>query len=202
MTLFEIVPSPRRAASPHIDRAIWPLTANVDELGRLCVGETALTEVADEFGTPTYLIDEADFRHRIRCYRAAVPRGSIGLGRKGTPDHRCRELGGGRRRMSWRGFAWRARDRAHRWRRSEPDRAALVAVKDRRSRELVRRETIADLLARTASRRSSRGSGHLGVGADIWQRVTLSTTTSTPTHNPVDDRSVRRNAAQTAWRHG
>jgi len=153
----------------------------------------SLTEVADEFGTPTYLIDEADFRHRIRCYRAAVPRGSIGLGRKGTPDHRCRELGGGRRRMSWRGFAWRARDRAHRWRRSEPDRAALVAVKDRRSRELVRRETIADLLARTASRRSTRGSGHLGVGADIWQRVTLSTTTSTPTHNPVDDRSVRRN---------
>jgi len=162
----------------------------------------SLTEVADEFGTPTYLIDEADFRHRIRCYRAAVPRGSIGLGRKGTPDHRCRELGGGRRRMSWRGFAWRARDRAHRWRRSEPDRAALVAVKHRRSRELVRRETIADPLARTASRRSTRGSGHLGVGADIWQRVTLSTTTSTPTHNPVDDRSVRRNAAQTAWRHG
>jgi hypothetical protein len=75
-------------------------------------------------------------------------------------------------------------------------------VKDRRSRELVRRETIADLLARTASRRSTRGSGHLGVGADIWQRVTLSTTTSTPTHNPVDDRSVRRKAAQyrlAAW---
>jgi diaminopimelate decarboxylase len=73
MTLFEILPSPRRAASPHIDRAIWPLTANVDELGRLCVGGTALTEVADEFGTPTYVIDEADFRHRIRRYRAAVP---------------------------------------------------------------------------------------------------------------------------------
>ena len=35
----------------------------------------------------------------------------------------------------------------------------LVAVKDRRSRELVRRETIADLLARTASRRSTRGAG-------------------------------------------
>jgi diaminopimelate decarboxylase len=33
----------------------------------------ALTEVADEFGTPTYVIDEADFRHRIRRYRAALP---------------------------------------------------------------------------------------------------------------------------------
>jgi diaminopimelate decarboxylase len=33
----------------------------------------ALTEVADEFGTPTYVIDEDDFRHRIRRYRAALP---------------------------------------------------------------------------------------------------------------------------------
>jgi diaminopimelate decarboxylase len=33
----------------------------------------ALTEVADQFGTPTYVIDEADFRHRIRRYRAALP---------------------------------------------------------------------------------------------------------------------------------
>jgi diaminopimelate decarboxylase len=33
----------------------------------------ALTDVADEFGTPTYVIDEADFRHRIRRYRAALP---------------------------------------------------------------------------------------------------------------------------------
>ena len=73
MTLFEILPSLRHAATPRIDRAIWPLTTHVDELGRLCVGEMALTEVADEFGTPTYIIDEADFRHRIRRYRAALP---------------------------------------------------------------------------------------------------------------------------------
>src|SRR5882757_2253517 len=73
MTLFEILPSLRHAATPRIDRAIWPLTTHLDELGRLCVGEMALTEVADEFGTPTYVIDEADFRHRIRCYRAVLP---------------------------------------------------------------------------------------------------------------------------------
>jgi diaminopimelate decarboxylase len=72
MTLFEIVPSLRHAVPPRINRAIWPLTTHVDELGRLCVGEMALTEVADEFGTPTYVIDEADFRHRIRRYRAAL----------------------------------------------------------------------------------------------------------------------------------
>ncbi len=72
MTLFELVPW-LRPAMPRIDRSIWPLTAHVDELGRLCVGEMPLTEVADEFGTPTYVIDEADFRHRIRHYRAALP---------------------------------------------------------------------------------------------------------------------------------
>ncbi len=73
MTLFEILPSLRHAATPRIDRAIWPLTTHVDELGRLCVGGMALTDVADEFGTPTYVIDEADFRHRIRRFRAALP---------------------------------------------------------------------------------------------------------------------------------
>jgi diaminopimelate decarboxylase len=37
----------------------------------------ALTEVADEFGTPTYVIDEADFRHRIRRYRTALPQARL-----------------------------------------------------------------------------------------------------------------------------
>ena len=73
MTLFEILPSLRHAVTPRIDRAIWPLTTRVDELGRLCVGDMALSEVADQFGTPTYVIDEADFRHRIRRYRSALP---------------------------------------------------------------------------------------------------------------------------------
>jgi diaminopimelate decarboxylase len=73
MTLSEILPSLRHAATPRIDRAIWPLTTQVDELGRLCVGEMTLSAIADEFGTPTYIIDEADFRHRIRRYRAALP---------------------------------------------------------------------------------------------------------------------------------
>jgi diaminopimelate decarboxylase len=77
MTLFEILPSLRGADSSLNDPAIWPLTTNVDELGWPCVGGTAMTEVADEFGTPTYVIDEADFRHRIRSYRAAVPKVSV-----------------------------------------------------------------------------------------------------------------------------
>jgi len=73
MTPFGIPPSQRHAVTLRIDPAIWPQTTQVDELGRLCVGEVALTEVADESGTPTYVIDETDFRHRIRRYSAALP---------------------------------------------------------------------------------------------------------------------------------
>ena len=73
MTLLEMLPSLRRAATPRIDRAIWPLTTSVDEVGRLCVGDVPLTEVADEYRTPTYVLDEADFRYRMRRYRAALP---------------------------------------------------------------------------------------------------------------------------------
>lgn len=40
--------------------------------GRLCVGGVALADIADEFNTPAYVIDETDFRHRARRYRRAL----------------------------------------------------------------------------------------------------------------------------------
>ena len=73
MTLFELHPSLRHGLNPHLDRAIWPLTSHVDERGRLCVGGVPATEIAAEFGTPTHVVDEEDFRARIRGYRAALP---------------------------------------------------------------------------------------------------------------------------------
>ena len=72
MTLLDILPSLRGAMRPRIDTTIWPLTTQVDALGRLCVGSVALTDVADEFGTPAYVLDEADFRKRAQHYRAAL----------------------------------------------------------------------------------------------------------------------------------
>jgi diaminopimelate decarboxylase len=73
MTRYETKPSLRCAVTPRVDHAIWPLTTTIDERGRLCIGDMPLTEIADEFRTPTYVIDEADFRHRIRRYGAALP---------------------------------------------------------------------------------------------------------------------------------
>jgi diaminopimelate decarboxylase len=77
MTLLDHLPSLRQAATPRIDPRIWPLTAALDDLGRLCVGDVALTDIADEFRTPAYVLDETDFRTRLRRYRSALPAADI-----------------------------------------------------------------------------------------------------------------------------
>ncbi|HUH67906.1 MAG TPA: diaminopimelate decarboxylase [Mycobacterium sp.] len=72
MTLLDILPSIGQAAPRRFDRAIWPVTTHSDEDGRLCIGGVPLADIADEFHTPTYVIDETDFRHRARRYRRAL----------------------------------------------------------------------------------------------------------------------------------
>jgi diaminopimelate decarboxylase len=72
MTLLDILPSLAKAAPRRFDSAIWPVTTHSDEDGRLCVGGVPLSDIADEFGTPTYVIDEADFRRRARRYRKTL----------------------------------------------------------------------------------------------------------------------------------
>jgi diaminopimelate decarboxylase len=70
VTLLDHLPSLRHAAPQRIDADAWPRTASVDELGRLCIGGVALADVADEFGTPAHVVDESDFRHRLRRRRS------------------------------------------------------------------------------------------------------------------------------------
>jgi diaminopimelate decarboxylase len=75
MTLLDMLPSIGKAAPRRFDPAIWPMTissSSSDEEGRLCLGGVPLTDIADEFGTPTYVIDEADFRRRARRYRKTL----------------------------------------------------------------------------------------------------------------------------------
>lgn len=72
MTLLDLMPSIGKAAPRRFDSTIWPHTTRCDEDGRLCVGGVPLTDIADEFGTPAYVIDEADFRHRTRRYRTEL----------------------------------------------------------------------------------------------------------------------------------
>ncbi|HWS92880.1 MAG TPA: diaminopimelate decarboxylase [Mycobacterium sp.] len=72
MTLLDMLPSIGRAAPRRFDHAIWPVTTRSDDEGRICVGDVPLADIADEFHTPTYVIDETDFRYRARRYRKAL----------------------------------------------------------------------------------------------------------------------------------
>ncbi|MEB4211160.1 diaminopimelate decarboxylase [Mycobacterium sp. 94-17] len=72
MTLLDILPSLGQAVPPRFDPAIWPITTHPDDEGRLCVGGVPLADIADEFHTPAYVIDETDFRQRARRYRRTL----------------------------------------------------------------------------------------------------------------------------------
>ncbi|MFG1923174.1 diaminopimelate decarboxylase [Cryptosporangium sp. NPDC048952] len=73
MTLPELLPSLRTSLAPRLAAELWPLTARPDRRGDLRVGGVSLMAVAEEFGTPTYVLDEADVRLRCRQYVAAFP---------------------------------------------------------------------------------------------------------------------------------
>ena len=96
-TLPDVLPSIGYAAPPRFHPAIWPMTTHSDDEGRLCIGEVPLTDIADEFRTPTYVIDEADFRSRARRYRTALRQHRGRLRRQVAADHRGGALGARRR---------------------------------------------------------------------------------------------------------
>ena len=59
----------------------WPLTA-ADVDGAMTIGGVAVTDLAAEFGTPLWVVDEADLRTRCRDYRAAFPGVDVGYASK------------------------------------------------------------------------------------------------------------------------
>ncbi|MEU1312539.1 diaminopimelate decarboxylase [Streptomyces cinnamoneus] len=52
---------------------VWPVSARPLPSGDLAVGGVSLTELADRFGTPCYVLDEGEVRSRARAWRAALP---------------------------------------------------------------------------------------------------------------------------------
>lgn len=82
-----MVLSPAQAAPTVVDRPfepdgdplspnrnLAPLTARLDAQGRLEVGGIALSELAQRYGTPLYVLDEATLRATCRAYRDALER--------------------------------------------------------------------------------------------------------------------------------
>ncbi|MEU3533056.1 diaminopimelate decarboxylase [Streptomyces murinus] len=53
--------------------SVWPASTTEPRAGDLAVGGVPLAEVAERFGTPVYILDEAEVRDRCRTYRHAFP---------------------------------------------------------------------------------------------------------------------------------
>ncbi|MEU1626015.1 diaminopimelate decarboxylase [Streptomyces sp. NPDC020096] len=65
------------AALPELPGAgpldVWPTSTRPAPRGDLTVGGVALAELADRFGTPLYVLDEAEVRARAQAWRRALP---------------------------------------------------------------------------------------------------------------------------------
>lgn len=59
------------------DLSIWPGSTTRLPHGALAVGGVDLTDIAESFGTPAYVLDEGEVRERCRTYRAAFPDADI-----------------------------------------------------------------------------------------------------------------------------
>ncbi|WP_024803088.1 diaminopimelate decarboxylase [Nocardia sp. BMG51109] len=78
MTLLEIFPSLRSGMpSTRVDTAVWPCETHYDALGRIAIGGIALADIADQYGTPTYVLNETEVRDRCRAYRRHFPEAEI-----------------------------------------------------------------------------------------------------------------------------
>ncbi|MER6202143.1 diaminopimelate decarboxylase [Streptomyces sp. NPDC001586] len=61
------------SAYPSVELSIWPASARPAAEGDVTVADVSLTEAADRFGTPLYVLDEGEVRDRCRAYRTAFP---------------------------------------------------------------------------------------------------------------------------------
>ncbi|MDP8928909.1 MAG: diaminopimelate decarboxylase, partial [Actinomycetota bacterium] len=64
-------PEPDAVRPGPVGLGPWPATAARDPLGVLHVGGVPTTELAQAYGTPLWVVDEADLRARCRAYREA-----------------------------------------------------------------------------------------------------------------------------------
>jgi diaminopimelate decarboxylase len=60
--------------------AVWPSSAARDETGAVRLAGAALTDLAEEFGTPLYVLDEDDLRGRARTVRDVFGRAFDAVG--------------------------------------------------------------------------------------------------------------------------
>ncbi|MEU8541309.1 diaminopimelate decarboxylase [Streptomyces sp. NPDC048717] len=59
------------------DLSVWPASAADRPNGRLSVAGVALDGIAEQYGTPVYVLDEDEVRRRCRAYRDAFPEAEV-----------------------------------------------------------------------------------------------------------------------------
>ncbi|MFB7831710.1 MULTISPECIES: diaminopimelate decarboxylase [unclassified Streptomyces] len=71
----DVLPEGHYTAPPAdlnvLDPKVWSRTVERDERGVATVGGLSVTDLAEEFGTPAYFLDESDFRARCRAWAEA-----------------------------------------------------------------------------------------------------------------------------------
>ncbi|MYV94465.1 diaminopimelate decarboxylase, partial [Streptomyces sp. SID1034] len=70
------LPAAAPAHTPD-DLSVWPASTSRLGHGGLAVGAVPLTEIAERFGTPAYVLDEGEVRERCRTYRSAFPEAEV-----------------------------------------------------------------------------------------------------------------------------
>ena len=68
------------AGDVGLDRDVWPRGAALDARGELALAGHRVSELAAEFGTPTYFLDEDHFRARAREFTSAFGRAFASIG--------------------------------------------------------------------------------------------------------------------------
>ncbi|MBG0813053.1 diaminopimelate decarboxylase [Planomonospora sp. ID82291] len=76
----EILPEDRPPQAPAdlntLDPTIWPRTSSRAD-GSITIGGVDVRDLAEQYGTPLYVVDEEDFRSRCRDYRSAFEGGEV-----------------------------------------------------------------------------------------------------------------------------
>jgi diaminopimelate decarboxylase len=82
VTLTELLPSLGCEAADHLEHGVWPRSTRLGQDGELLFAGAPVSHLAARFGTPAYLIDEAEVRAQARAYRAALPEAEVAFASK------------------------------------------------------------------------------------------------------------------------
>ncbi|MEC3980149.1 diaminopimelate decarboxylase [Amycolatopsis sp. H20-H5] len=82
MTLSELLPSLGCEAADHLEPGVWPRSTCLGRDGELMFAGAPVSHLAARFGTPAYLIDEAEVRAQARAYRHALPDAEVAFASK------------------------------------------------------------------------------------------------------------------------